>query len=205
MQLWLKTSIKMKISWQIVSVHNSRDSSIFIKSVYTMSREQHNPMTPAIVCQFACSNRTSSFSQYRYAAILWCWQGLSPSRVMRASARALLHRKATHSSRGTLCTVRANNIDRGCHGYRDEQCRLNSFEPLCDYLQQEHAPDAQFGQRSGRGRWAGCRPWRCQWKGSLPSPLNYKQKCINNELIVQWEVIPFAVTRLHLRMSESWP
>lgn len=172
----------MKICWQIVSVHNSRD---FLQSFISLSTQcQGNNTIPWHLLLFVSLRAATvrlPFLNIGMHAILWCWKGLSPSRVLRASPRALFRSKATHSSQGTLCTVRVNNIGRGCHGYGDKQCCPNSFEPPCDYLQRGRAPDAQFGQRSGRGRWAGCHPWRCQWRGSLASPLNYKHECINNK------------------------
>lgn len=58
---------------------------------------------------------------------------------------------------------------------------------MLGYLQRGHALDGQFGRRSGREQWAGCHPWRYQWRGILPSPLNKtysKHYCSQNKLCI---------------------
>lgn len=124
-------------------------SGTFFRSLSSQSqREQHNRTTPAIVCQFACSNRLP-FLNIGMRAILWCWKGLSsPLHVVRAS---LVAWNAMHCAS-------EQHVQRLSWAWRQTM----SFEFVCDYLQRGRAPDAQFGQRSGRGWWGGCRPGRCQ-------------------------------------------
>lgn len=107
--------------WKYVDKQSLLTSGTFFRS---SSRWRHTvPRHRLLFFQFACSNRTSSLSKYRYACHSF------------GVEKDYHHQSVSwgpHSSRGTPRTVQANSMGRGCHGYEDRQCLLNSFAITSD-------------------------------------------------------------------------